>query len=66
MNAGRAKWVPSYIVSSLMAENTFNLVKIREWRGSEEDFTKRLIDLPFQMNMGAVSVPADGAKSPSS
>ena len=67
MNAGRAKWVPSYTYRQLIdgREHTSTWSKIFE-NGEEvkrEDFTKRLIDLPFQMNMGAVSVPADEAPS---
>ena len=67
MNAGRAKWVPSYTYRQLIdgREHSSLWLKIFENENevSKEMFTSRLINLPYQMNMGALSVPADEVPS---
>ena len=67
MNAGRAKWVPSYTYRQLIDgrehSSPWSKVFENENEVNKKDFTSRLINLPYQMNMGALSVPADEAPS---
>lgn len=63
MNAGRAKWVPSYTYRQLIdgREHSSPWLKVfkNELEVTRDEFITRLIDLPYQMNMGSLSVPAD-------